>query len=271
VKTDPQHVSGKCELLMPDVVHVGDEVIWRYLPDEGSKDSAPFEWDLNNEVEKSIVDGELTGTGVPEITVVFKNAGKKFGPGIYFDGEYFDCDNLVVYAEGSGPATSSSSTVKPSSSSVAKSSSSQAKSSSSSVPEGHCAVSKREVFVGDEVEWYVAGPDGSVLSAKYNWMDLGADGVLVSGEKSGTGEAKIVVKYTTDGAKEPMVQFAKQGLITCQNDEEGDQLLVVKPKAVSSSSEEVILESSSSGEKKSSSSKANPGSSSSFDPGIIEL
>ena len=70
VKTDPQHVSGKCELLMPDVVHVGDEVIWRYLPDEGSKDSAPFEWDLNNEVEKSIVDGELTGTGVPEITVV---------------------------------------------------------------------------------------------------------------------------------------------------------------------------------------------------------
>ena len=160
---------------------------------------------------------------------------------------------------------------KPSSSSVAKSSSSQVKSSSSSVPEGHCAVSKREIFVGDEVEWYVAGPDGSVLSAKYNWMDLGADGVLVSGEKSGTGEATIVVKYTTDGAKEPMVQFAKQGLITCQNDEEGDQLLVVKAKAVSSSSEEVIPESSSSGEKKSSSSKANPGSSSSFDPGIIDL
>ena len=92
-------VSGKCELLMPDVVHVGDEVVWRYQPDEGSKDSAPFEWDLNNEVEKSIVDGVLTGNGVPEITVVFKTAGKKFGPGIYFDGEYFDCENLTVYAK----------------------------------------------------------------------------------------------------------------------------------------------------------------------------
>lgn len=267
-KTDPQHVSGKCELLMPDVVHVGDEVIWRYLPDDGSKDSADFNWDLNNEIEKNIVSGKITGSGLPEITVKFQKAGKKFGPGIYFDGEYFDCDNLTVYEEGGGPATSSSAVDKPSSSSVAKSSSSQAKSSSSALPEGHCAVSKREIFVGEEVDWYVAGPDGSTLSAKHNWMDIGIGGELVSGEQRGNGSTKITVKYSSIGNKEPMVQFTTE-VLACGTDSEGDPMLVVKAKEVSSSSEEVILVSSSSGEPKPSSSNSTP--SSSFDPGIIDF
>ena len=203
--------------------------------------------------------------------MVFKTTGKKFGPGITFGGEYFDCDNLTVYAEGSGPKTSSS--TKSSSSSVVKSSSSsQPKSSSSAVPEGHCAVSKHEIFVGETVDWYVAGPDGEVLSAFHSWGNL-AGGEIIEGEKKGNGSTKITVKYTAStstGSDALMVQFAKQGVITCDLDEEGEPLLVVKAKEESSSSVEVPKESSSS-EVKSSSSKAQPTSSSSFDPGVITL
>ena len=266
-------ISGKCDLIKPSVVHVGDDVIWRYLPDENSIESASFEWDVNNEVEKGIVEGELSGTGHPEIRVVFTKKGLKYGPTLTFGGQEFDCDNLTVVEAGANPESSSSSAQSSSSSKKESSSSSEPKSSSSATPEGHCAVSKSEVYVGEAVEWYIAGPDGEVLEAKYNWIDLGADGEVDSGDrKSDFGAAKVSVIYTSTGSKETLVQFAQQGLISCDKDENGDPLLNVISKAESSSSAEEPEESSSSEEPdpESSSSKQKT-SSSSFDPGVIEF
>ena len=266
-------ISGKCDLIKPSVVHVGDDVIWRYLPDENSIESASFEWDVNNEVEKGIVEGELSGTGHPEIRVVFTKKGHKYGPTLTFGGQEFDCDNLTVVEAGANPESSSSSAQSSSSSKKESSSSSEPKSSSSATPEGHCAVSKSEVYVGEAVEWYIAGPDGEVLEAKYNWIDLGADGEVDSGDrKSDFGAAKVSVIYTSTGSKETLVQFAQQGLISCDKDENGDPLLNVISKAESSSSAEEPEESSSSEEPdpESSSSKQKT-SSSSFDPGVIEF
>ena len=266
-------ISGKCDLIKPSVVHVGDDVIWRYLPDENSIESASFEWDVNNEVEKGIVEGELSGTGHPEIRVVFTKKGIKYGPTLTFGGQEFDCDNLTVVEAGANPESSSSSAQSSSSSKKESSSSSEPKSSSSATPEGHCAVSKSEVYVGEAVEWYIAGPDGEVLEAKYNWIDLGADGEVDSGDrKSDFGAAKVSVIYTSTGSKETLVQFAQQGLISCDKDENGDPLLNVISKAESSSSAEEPEESSSSEEPdpESSSSKQKT-SSSSFDPGVIEF
>jgi len=268
-----QLVSGVCELLAPDVIHVGDEVIWRYIPDENSLEYAEYEWDVSNEIENGLLSGSLKGKGFPEdLTVAFQNAKnrKKYGPTLIYDGVEIDCPNIdYVYDVGEEPTSSSSAEVK-SSSAKAKSSSSVASSSSAApVVKGHCAVSKAEVYVGDEVEWYVAGPDGEVLENSYNWIDIGVGGVLVSGEQKGKGLTKIVVKYSDAGTKSPMVQYAKQGLLMCDVDEDGNPMLTVLPKIEnSSSSKKVVNTSSSMG---SSSSRAVSRLSSSFDPGVIDF
>lgn len=258
--------SGKCDLIAPQVIHVGDEVIWRYLPDDNTTDVADYEWDLNSEVESSVIGGSITGSGFPELTVVFKKPGRKYGPTLNFGPlENIDCENVYVYEAGEGPKISSSS-VDESSSSKVKSSASEVPSSASKAVEGHCAVNKSKVFVGEPVELYVAGPDGELLEGKHNWIDLDG-GELVSGVLNGPGSTKIVVTYSTDGAKEPMVQFGK--LLPCDIDNDGNSLLTVMEKKESSSSKVPDVNSSSAA--KSSSSKANPGYSSSFDAGLIDL
>ncbi len=264
--TGPQ-VSGWCVLDAPDVVYVGDTVTWRYLPEENSIDSAKFEWkDVNKakDVENGLVKGELAGSGLPEITVKFTSKGTKLGPELTFGDVEVDCRNVVVHVE--GETISSSSVV--SSSSAARRSSSSGRSSSSAIPEGHCAVSKSKVFVGDTVEWFVADSIGGALSAYHNWSDLGKDGKLVSGQKQGNGATNITVMYSSPGQKSPMVQFAGQGMLDCGIDENGDPYLTVEAKAASSASEPPPEESSSSTAPKSSSSKAAPKSSSSI--GLIE-
>ena len=261
-------VSGKCELIKPSVVHVGDAVIWRYLPDENSLESANFVWDVVAEVETGLVDGALSGSGLPEITVSFKKPGKKYGPTLTFGGKDFDCENIQVYEEGVDPGNSSAFIEDESSSSGATSSASQPKSSASSVPEGHCAVSKSKVRIGDVVEWYIADPEGNVLSAFHNWLDIGAGGELVGGEQRGNGSTKISVKYSSPGAKILVVQFAKQGMLSCDKDDEGFDLLFVED-AEESSSSTIPEESSSSEGNVSSASKPNPNSSSSFD--VIDM
>lgn len=246
-------ISGHCEVVKNDVVLIGDKVIWKYVPDEGSIQSAAYEWDVSSEVEKGIVEGELSGTGTPKLTVVFTKAGKKYGPMLTFGGETFDCEEEVRVVEKSD-VSSSSSAVEESSSSSEASSSSKAKSSSSSAVKGHCAVSKSVVYVGEEVDWYIAGPDGEMLSGTYNWIDLGEGAEIVSGENSGKGETKVTVVYSTMGNKVPFVQYGTQSL-TCDQDDDGNQLLEVKAQEKSSSSEapeesssseEVVVKSSSS-------------------------
>lgn len=238
-------VSGKCDLVKPSVVHVGDTVIWRYLPNEKSIESDKYEWSVSNEVEKSIVAGELSGIGTPKITVVFKTIGKKYGPELTFGGKEFDCADTVIVVEKSVDPVSSSSQ---SSSSAPPSSSSKPKSSSSSTPEGHCAVSKHKVEVGESVDWYVAGPNEEVLEGKYNWRDLGDGGELVDPQTQsleGRGSTKITVKYSQSGPKEAQVQFGIQVLM-CDLDSDGNQLLEVvnKPETSSSSAPPVVSSSS---------------------------
>ncbi len=264
-ESGPQ-VSGWCVLDAPDPVYVGDTVTWRYLPEENSIDSAKYEWkdvSKGKEVTSGLVKGELTGSGAAQITVTFTSKGLKYGPELTFGDVELDCRNVDVYVQ--GESISSSSVV--SSSSAARRSSSS-RSSSSAVPEGHCAVSKSRVFVGDTVEWYVAGPDEEVLSAYHNWSDLGKDGKLLSGELKGNGSSKILVTYSSPGQKSPMVQFGKQ-MIDCNINDDGDPFLNVDAKAVSSASEPPKESSSSEAAPKSSSSKAAPKSSSSI--GLIDL
>ena len=259
-------VSGWCVLDAPEVVYVGDTVTWRYLPEENSVDSAKYEWkdvSKGKEIENGLVEGALSGSGAAKITVTFTSKGTKLGPELTFGDVEMDCRNVVVHVQ--GESISSSSVV--SSSSAARRSSSS-RSSSSAVPEGHCAVSKSKVFVGDTVEWYVAGPDEEVLSAYHNWSDLGKDGKLVSGELKGNGSSKILVTYSSPGQKSPMVQFGKQ-MIDCNINDDGDPFLNVDAKAVSSASEPPKESSSSEATPKSSSSKAAPKSSSSI--GLIDL
>ena len=234
-------VSGKCVLEKPEEVHVGDEVVWRYAPDKGSIESADFVWEMSNEVEKSLVEGTASGTGTPAIKVVFKTAGRKYGPFLHFGNEDFDCDNLVVAAADENHGSSA----YVESSSSAESSSSKAKSSSSKVVvKGHCAVSKEVVATGEKVDWYVAGPDGEMLEGKDK-------------------PAKITVTYSTSGVKGPMVRYEKQ-TIMCDTNEEGDPMLHVELKAESSSSKKT--EASSSSTVKSSSSKAQSSSSGGSEP-----
>lgn len=259
-------VSGWCVLDAPDPVYVGDTVTWRYLPEENSIDSAKYEWkdvSKGKEVESGLVKGELSGSGAAQITVTFTSKGTKLGPELTFGDVELDCRNVVVYVQGE---TISSSSVVSSSSAARRSSSSR--SSSSAVPEGHCAVSKSKVVVGDTVEWFVADSVGNVLSAYHNWSDLGKDGKLVSGELKGNGSSKILVTYSSPGQKSPMVQFGKQ-MIDCNINDDGDPFLNVDAKAVSSASEPPKESSSSAATPKSSSSKAAPKSSSSFE--VIDL
>ena len=248
---DAPKISGKCELIKPSEVHVGDAVIWRYLPDDNSVESAAFKWEVSNQIKEGLEDGELEGTGLPELTVTFSTIGKKIGPYLHFGDEGFDCDYVIVVEEGTEPVESSSSSAPKSSSS------SKAKSSSSSAVEGHCAVTKSEVYVGDEVDWYVAGPDGEVLEGFYNWIDIGTGGEIVAGKQSDrNGSTRITVVYSQTGAKVTHVQFGNQ-MIDCDYNE-GEDFLVVKAKEVSSSSSSEPEESSSSEEEiivKSSSSK----------------
>ena len=246
-------VSGWCVLDAPEVVYVGDTVTWRYLPEENSIDSAKYEWkdvSKGKEVESGLVEGELSGSGAAKITVTFTSKGTKLGPELTFGDVEMDCRNVVVHVQ---DESISSSSVVSSSSAARRSSSSR--SSSSAVPEGHCAVSKSKVFVGDTVEWYVAGPDEEVLSAYHNWSDLGKDGKLVSGELKGNGSSKILVTYSSPGQKSSVVQFGKQ-MIDCNINDDGDPFLNVAAKAVSSASEPPKESSSSEATPKSSSSKA---------------
>ena len=233
---EPQGIGGKCDLIKPNVVRVGDTIVWRYQPNEGTLESANFVWnDVSDEVRKGLVDGALSGVGLPEIAVKFTEKGFKSGPVLNFGNHEFDCDNLTVFNVGEDPGSSSS--VEASSSSKVRSSSS-AKSSSSSIPEGHCAVSKSKVYVGEEVDWYIADENGNVLEGFHKWTYLGDGNTYVRGEQNGNGSTRITVTYSTVGTKETMVQFAKQGTIACDTDMEGEALLEVLAKAVSSSSEE---------------------------------
>lgn len=140
--------------------------------------------------------------------------------------------------------SSSSSSEESSSSSSEESSSSEASSSSvgssSAVVKGYCAVSKRKVFVGDEVDWYIVDAEGNVLEGTYNWVDIGNGAELVAGEQDGTGSTKITVTYSTTGQKAAMVQWAKQGMMNCDRNEldedDFDPLLVVDAKPQTSAS-----------------------------------
>lgn len=249
-------VSGKCNLIKPDVVHVGDDVIWTYLPDENSIESASYEWEVNAEVGKSIISGDLTGTGLPQIVVKFMKTGTKYGPTLTFAGKEFDCENLkVVEAD---TKVSSSSVVASSSSKVEESSSSVPPSSSSVAPVGHCEASKHEIEVGEPVDVYIADPDGNVVTGKYNWRDLGTGAELKNGvQKSDDGSTKITIVYSIPGEKELQGQFPiKQKSLMCDK-VEGEPFLNVKdkPGSSSSSSEEIEESSSSTAAPKSSSSK----------------
>lgn len=251
-------VSGKCNLIKPEVVHVGDDVIWSYLPDENSIESASYEWEVNAEVGKSIVSGDLTGTGLPQIVVKFTKTGTKYGPTLTFAGKEFDCENLkVVEAD---TKVSSSSVVASSSSKVLESSSSVPPSSSSVAPPvGHCEASKHEVEVGEPVDVYIADPDGNVVKGKYNWRDLGSGAELKAGvQKSDDGSTKITIVYSIPGEKELQGQFPiKQKSLMCDK-VDGEPFLNVKakPESSSSSSEELEESSSSAVEPRSSSSDA---------------
>ena len=239
--------KGKCVLTKPAVVYVGDEISWRYLPDEGTLESAEFTWSFNdNEVEKSIVSGKKSGTGTPELLVKFSTKGKKYGPTLTFNSKGFECDNVDVVSK-SEPQSSSS---EPESSSSEPESSSAESSSSAN---GYCAVSKRKVYVDEPVEWYIVDGDGNELEGTYQWQIRDASAEIISGDISGTGSTRITVTYSTPGAKEPIMSWSgnKQAKICDRNeldDDDYDSLLEVMVKPVSSSSEEFIEESSSSEE-----------------------
>ncbi|MBQ7079005.1 MAG: hypothetical protein IJM92_04930 [Fibrobacter sp.] len=239
--------KGKCVLSMPDVVYVGDEISWRYLPDEGSLQEAEFAWSFNDDDAKNwTVDGKITGTGTPEILVTFKSKGVKVAPTLTFGSKGFECKNVKVLAK-DDPVSSSS---------EAESSSSEPESSSatpeSSAAKGYCAVSTRKANVDQLVEWYIVDAEGHELVGSHQWYDLGKDGTLVDGEKSGTGSTRIKVKYSTPGVKSPTAYWGTDA-VTCErnelDDDDFDALLDVIAQPVSSSSESPIIEeSSSSGE-----------------------
>lgn len=240
--------SGKCVLTVPDIVYIGDEISWRYVPDEGSLQEAEFTWSFNDDDAKNwVVEGKITGTGTPELLVTFKSKGTKVAPTLTFDGKGVECANVKVFAK-DDPVSSSS---EPESSSSEPESSSA---ESSSSVKGYCAVSKRKVFVDEPVDWYIVDAEGNELAGTHQWFDLGGgtnDVVLVKGEKSGSGSTRITVKYSTPGAKAPIAYLGSDP-VTCErnelNDEDVDDLLEVEAMPVSSSSEEFIVESSSSGE-----------------------
>lgn len=251
--------AGKCVLTKPEVVYIGDEISWRYVPDEGTVQSAEFTWSFNDdEVEKSIVKGDKSGTGTPELKVKFSTKGTKVAPTLTFNGKGVECDDNVKVVAKDDPVSSSS---------EPESSSSEPESSSSSTPiaKGYCSVSKRKVLVGEEVDWFIVDIEGNELSgAAHQWQLRDASATLVAGDESGTGSTRITVTYSTPGSKAPTVSWNGKSMICDRNDldeDDFDDLLVVETKSEpvsSSSSEEVIEDSSSSGEveEKSSSSKA---------------
>jgi hypothetical protein len=255
-------VSGKCDLRKADVVHVGDDVIWRFVADDDALQEADFEWNLGSAKSKiEIADGELSGTGSPELIVSYKSEGNYSGPVLTFAGKKFKCEQTFkVYKEGVDPTSSSSGK----SSSSAKSSSSSHESSSSSTPKPYCAVSKHEVKVNENVEWSIVDAKGKDLKGEYLWFDLGRSAEYVKGDSSGTGVAKITVKYTQSGSdKYPEIVYWEGQEVDCRRNElEGtnDPLLVVVADEESSSSSETPFEDSSSSEEvkpKSSSSSKN--------------
>ena len=251
-------VSGTC-IVSKGTVYIGEEVTWEYVPDEGSLLTANFVWEPSNEVENAIVEGKLSGNGVPKLTVKFSKKGFKASPDLTFGGTIFDDCPGVEVLEKNAPQSSSS---------EAESSSSEEESSSSvssSSVKGYCAVSKRKIFVGETVDWYIVNADGEELVGKHKWIDLGDETAeLVDGEDNGTGSTRITVKYTrTKPAVVAMATFGTQ-TIDCErnelDDNDEDALLEVMAEQVSSSSEEAPPEESSSSssdeEEKSSSSKA---------------
>jgi plastocyanin len=238
--------KGKC-VVSENNVYIGDEVIWRYLPDEGSLQSAEFAWSFNDDdVKNGVVDGKISGTGTPELLVKFSTKGLKTGPTLTFNGKGVDCGDVMVLAKNEPKSSSSE---QESSSSEPESSSAE---SSSSV-EGFCAVSKRKVFVGEEVDWFIVDADNHELEGTYQWQLRDSDINVISGNASGTGKTRIKVTYSTPGAKEPIMKWMgnKQSKVCDRNElDENDfeSLLEVVAKPVSSSSEEFIEESSSSEE-----------------------
>ena len=255
-------VSGKCDLRRPDVVHVGDDVIWRFVADDNALQEADFEWNLGSAKSKiEIADGELSGSGSPELIVSYKSEGNYSGPVLTFAGKKFKCEQTFkVYKEGVDPTSSSSGK----SSSSAKSSSSSQESSSSSTPKPYCAVSKHEVKVGEKVEWFIVDAEGNELEGEYFWLDFGTGAKYNEDDLSGTGSARITVTYSLPGTNVyPQVVYWESQDVKCErNEREGtnDPLLVVIADEESSSSSETPFEDSSSSEEvkpKSSSSSKN--------------
>lgn len=251
--------KGKC-VLSESVVYIGDEVIWRYLPDEGSLESAEFTWSFNDDdVKNGVVSGKISGTGTPELLVKFTTKGLKTGPTLTFDGKGLDCDNVKVVAKDE-PKSSSS---EPESSSSEPESSS---SSSAPTVRGYCAVSKRKINVGETVDLFIVDKDGNELAGQHQWFDYGdpsESAELTDGERKGTGSTRITIKYPLPGTMSPAAYWGpKNQLVTCDRNEldpdDDDVLLEVIAKPVSSSSATPDEDSSSSSgeaEEKSSSSK----------------
>lgn len=268
--------KGKC-VLSEKNAYVGDEVIWRYLPDEGSLESAEFTWSFNDDdVKNGIVSGKVSGTGTPELLVKFSTKGLKTGPTLTFNGKGFDCEDVKVLAKDE-PKSSSS---EPESSSSEPESSS-AKSSSS--VRGYCAVVPhekvegftfekgywkidgaevpREVYVDESVDLLIVDVDGNELKGLHQWQLRDASATIVSGEESGEGSTVITVKYSTPNSKTPTVTWNGKSMICDRNELDEDDFndfIVVKSLPVSSSSETPVEDSSSSSgeaEEKSSSSK----------------
>jgi hypothetical protein len=50
------------------------------------------------------------------------------------------------------------------------------------------------------VEWSIVDAKGKDLKGEYLWFDLGRSAEYVKGDSSGTGVAKITVKYTQSGS-----------------------------------------------------------------------
>ena len=288
--------AGKCVLTKPEVAYIGDEISWSYVPDKGTVESAEFTWSFNDdEVEKSIVKGDKSGTGTPKLVVKFSTKGTKVAPTLTFNGKGVECDNVKIAAK-DDPVSSSS---EPESSSSEPESSS----SSSSVPEGKCAVVphdkpegftfenghwkingaevSRKIFVGESekslfvdaegevyivgksVDWFIVDAEGNVLTGMHQWRDYGDPSAeYISGDESGLGSTKVTVKYSKPiGKVNPTVTWNGKTVDCDRNDldlEDFSDLLIVESLPASSSSAEPEEDSSSSSEEvveKSSSSK----------------
>ena len=239
--------SGKCVLTKPEVVYIGDEISWRYVPDEGSLQEAEFTWSFNDDDAKNwVVEGKITGTGTPELLVTFKSKGTKVAPTLTFDGKGVECTNVKVVAK-DDPVSSSS---EPESSSSEPESSSA---ESSSSVKGYCAVSKRKVFVDEPVDWYIVDAEGNELVGAHQWANFGDNSVeLIEGETKGSGRTRVTVKYTKPISNvEPMATWNGKSINCDRNELDEDDpypLLVVEAKPESSSSQSPIEESSSSEE-----------------------